>query len=185
MIWKGTRWRVGNGRLIRIWEDKWLPTPTTYKVISPSWLFDDFPMVSALIDEETKRWKFDTLKSLFLPFEVETILNIPLSYSLPEDKIIWVGNKRGEFLVKSAYYVALTMINSLDGGESSHEDPRIPFWKWIWQLKIPPKIRIFFWKVCANALPTLLNLRKRGVDTDGMCPMCGLEVESIYHALFK
>ena len=89
-------------------------------------------MVSALIDEETRRWKFDTLKCLFLPFEVETILNIPLSYSLPEDKIIWVGNKRGEFLVKNAYYVALTMINSLDGGESSHEDPRIPLWKRIW-----------------------------------------------------
>ena len=142
-------------------------------------------MVSALIDEETRRWKFDTLKSLFLPFEVETILNIPLSYSLPEDKIIWVGNKRGEFLVKNAYYVALTMINSLDGGESSHEDPRIPLWKRIWQLKIPPKIIIFFWKVCANALPTLLNLRKRGVDTYGMCPVCGLKVESIYHALFK
>ena len=31
----GTRWRVGNGRLIHIWEDKWLPTPSTYKVISP------------------------------------------------------------------------------------------------------------------------------------------------------
>ena len=87
--------------------------------------------------------------------------------------------------MKSAYYVALTVINSSDGGESSHGDPRIPLWKWIWQLKIPPKIRIFFWKVFANALPTLLNLRKRRVNIDGMCLVCGLEVESIYHALFK
>ena len=23
------------------------------------------------------------------------------------------------------------------------------------------------------------------MNTDGMCPVCGLEVESIYHALFK
>ena len=99
-------------------------------------------MVLALIDEDSRRWKVDTLKSLFLPFEVKTILNIPLSYSLPEDKIIWIGNKRGEFSVKSAYYVALTVINSSDCGESSHGDPRIPLWKWIWQLKIPPKIRI-------------------------------------------
>ena len=35
VIRKGTRWRVGNGRRIHIREDKWLPTPTTYKVISP------------------------------------------------------------------------------------------------------------------------------------------------------
>ena len=31
----------------------------------------------------------------------------------------------------------------------------------------------------------MLNLRRRGVNTDGMCPVCGQEVEFIYHALFK
>ena len=185
VVKKGSRWRVGNGRLIHIWEDKWLPTSTTYKVISPPRPFDDFPMVSALIDADTKRWKVDTLKSLFLPFEVETILNIPLSYSLPEDKIIWVGNRRGEFSVKSAYYVALTVINPSNRGECSHGDPRTPLWKRIWQLKIPPKIRIFTWKACANALPTMSNLRKRGVNTDGLCPVCGLEEETIMHALCR
>ena len=81
--------------------------------------------------------------------------------------------------------MALTVINSSDCGESSHGDPRTPFSKQIWQLKIPPKIRIFSWKACVNALPTLLNLKKRGVNMDGMCPVCGLEAKSIYHALFK
>ena len=33
VIKRGTRWRVGNRNLIHIWEDKWMPTPTTYKVI--------------------------------------------------------------------------------------------------------------------------------------------------------
>ena len=50
VIRKGTRWRVGNGKTIHIWEDKWLPTPTTYKEISPPYCIDDFPMVSAPID---------------------------------------------------------------------------------------------------------------------------------------
>ena len=54
------------GKLIHIWEDKWLPTPTTYKVISPPQPLDDFPMVSTLIDGETKRWKVDMVKS-FIP----------------------------------------------------------------------------------------------------------------------
>ena len=31
----------------------------------------------------------------------------------------------------------------------------------------------------------MLNLRRRGVNTDGLCLVCGLVVESIYHALFK
>ena len=73
-------------------------------------------MVSALIDVETKRWKVDMVKSLFLPFEVEMILNIPLSYNLPEDKIIWVKNKKEEFTVKSAYYIALNVLSSSGGG---------------------------------------------------------------------
>ena len=57
------------------------------------------------------------VKSLFLPFEAKTILNIPLSYNLPENKIIWVENKKGEFTVKSAYYIALNVLSSSGGGE--------------------------------------------------------------------
>ena len=84
-----------------------MPTPTTYMVISPPKLFDDFPMVSSLIDRDTIRWKADIVRSIFIPFEANTILNIPLSYNMPEDKIIRVGNRKGEFTVKSGYYIAL------------------------------------------------------------------------------
>ena len=93
VIRKGIRWRVGNGKMIHIWEDKWLPNPTTYNVCSPLQDIGDFPMVSSLIDEETRHWKVERVMMFFLPFEAETILNIPLSYNLPEDSIIWLGNK--------------------------------------------------------------------------------------------
>ena len=63
VIRKGTRWRVGNGRRIHIWEDKWLPTPSTYKVITPPKPINDFPMVSSLIDYETK--KINALRTTF------------------------------------------------------------------------------------------------------------------------
>nr|POE90993.1 hypothetical protein CFP56_05366 [Quercus suber] len=50
-------------------------------------------MVSTLIDQDTKHWKAGLVKETFLPFEVDTILSIPLSYSLPDDNLIcfWVG----------------------------------------------------------------------------------------------
>ena len=54
VINRGIRWRVRNGKMIHIWEDKWLPTPITYKVCSPQQDIGDFPMVSSLIDEETR-----------------------------------------------------------------------------------------------------------------------------------
>jgi len=80
-----------------------MPTPTSYMVISPPKLYDDFPMVSSLIDRDTKRWKANIIRSIFLPLEANTILNIPLIYNMPKDKIIWVGNRKGEFTIKCAY----------------------------------------------------------------------------------
>ena len=53
-----------------------------------------FPMVSSLIDNDTKWWKVDMVRSIFLPFEANTILKIPMSYNLPEDSLIWIGNKK-------------------------------------------------------------------------------------------
>ena len=100
-------------------------------------------MVSSLIDEDTRRWKADSVKALFLPFEAETILHIPLSYSLPDDKIVWVGNKQGVFSVKSAYHLAIPIVDKVERSESSNGDHRTLLWKNMWQLKIPPKVRIF------------------------------------------
>ena len=44
----------------------------------------------------------ETVRALFFLFKVDMILKIPLSFNLPEDKLIWVANKKGEFTVKSA-----------------------------------------------------------------------------------
>ena len=59
IIRKGTRWRVGSGKMIHIWEERWLPTPTTHKVCSPQQDIGDFPMVSSLFDEVSRCWKVD------------------------------------------------------------------------------------------------------------------------------
>ena len=183
VIRKGVRWRVGNGKMIHIWEDKWLPNPTTYKVCSPLQDIGDFPMVSLLIDEETRHWKVGMVKRFFLPFEAETILNIPLNYNLPEDSIIWLGNKRGVFTVRNAYYVALPIVENSEEGECSSGDSRTRLWKKVWQLKLPVKVRIFAWKACMDGLPTKLKLAKRGLNVGVECPLCEKAVESSSHAL--
>ena len=89
----------------------------------------------------------EMVKRFFLPFEAETILNIPLSYNLPEDSIIWLGNKRGVFTIRSAYYVALPIVENSEEGECSSGDSRTRLWKKICQLKLPAKVRIFAWKI--------------------------------------
>lgn len=86
-------------------------------------------MVSSLIDEDTRHWKADIIRSLFLPLEAKTILNILLSFNLPDDSIVWVGNKCGVFSMKSAYYVALPLVDKFIEVKSSTGDYRTPLWK--------------------------------------------------------
>ena len=153
VIKRGTRWRVGNGRRIHIWEDKWLPTPSSFKVISPQSNFDGYPMVSSLIDFGTKWWKADLVRSLFLPFEACEILKIPLSYNLPDDSLIWIGNKRGVFAVKSVYHIASGLVDSTEVGECSASASNSQFWKRIWSQKVPQKVKILLGDLVLMASP--------------------------------
>ena len=44
-----------------------------------------------------------------------------------------------------------------------------------------PKIRIFLWQLCHNALPTRANLLCKGLYIDPVCPACLSEIEDIDH----
>ena len=92
-----------------------------------------------------------------------------------------MGNRRGEFSVKSVYYIAYGLLNTLDEGECSTGDSRNPLWKKLWHLSIPPKVRIFAWRMCLNVLPTLVNLQSKGVVNCDICLACGKEPETTFH----
>ena len=141
-------------------------------------------MVSSLIDYDTKWWKVEVVRSIFLPFEVNTILKIPLSYNLPDDSLIWIGNKKGTFTVKSAYHIASSMVDLDEDGECSSGNERTSLWKRIWHQKIPPKLKIFAWRTCVNGLPTMFNLNHRGIHCSSFCPLCDKAIETTAHALF-
>ena len=61
LVRRGLRWQVGNGENIRIWRDKWLPTPKTYKVVTLERGNILLTMVCDLIDNESKEWKVDVV----------------------------------------------------------------------------------------------------------------------------
>ena len=55
VIKMGSRWVIGNGRRVHIWNDKWIPMANMYKVISPKvQISRRGEMVSCLLDEESK-----------------------------------------------------------------------------------------------------------------------------------
>jgi ribonuclease HI len=50
--------------------------------------------------------------------------------------------------------------------------------------KGPSVVRVFLWKACSNILPTKINLHKRGIVEDSLCPICKQEDESVEHILW-
>lgn len=58
------------------------------------------------------------------------------------------------------------------------------FWKNIWKLNIPGKIKHFLWRSCTNSLPSKENLRKIAIPIDPICHLCSRENESILYALW-
>ncbi|KAL0433774.1 UNVERIFIED_CONTAM: putative ribonuclease H protein [Sesamum latifolium] len=39
VVESGVRWRIGNGRAVRVWDDGWLDRPLTFKLITPHNMF--------------------------------------------------------------------------------------------------------------------------------------------------
>lgn len=101
----GSRWVIGNGEREDIWTDRWLPTPESFKLISPKVTLES-EKVSCLLDREMGSWNADKVRSSFLPHEVEVILGISISPHLLNESLIWALTYNGRFSVKSAYKVA-------------------------------------------------------------------------------
>jgi hypothetical protein len=89
---------VGNGANIKIWGDKWLPSPTSFQVQTPVRVLHHDAKVVDLIDPTTKEWKFQLIGEIFEQEEATMICNLPLSPLLNNDKQVWLGSKNGFFL---------------------------------------------------------------------------------------
>ncbi|KAL0458057.1 UNVERIFIED_CONTAM: hypothetical protein Slati_0432900 [Sesamum latifolium] len=138
--------------------------------------------VSELLDENGE-WKVDLLHTVFLPEYAEAILGITRSLG-GQDSIRWHYERNGRYSVKSAYHLlSKGLWGRAQGGASGSTSYRSDSWSFIWTAKVPPKVRMFAWRVCRNSLPTVMNLARRGVTVSGACPWCGDESEDVLHCL--
>ena len=86
---RGSRWVIGNGERVHIWEDRWIPSLDSFKVVSPRGLSTNVMLVSSLINRETRYWDVNLVRNTFLPHKVEIVLGIPVSLRLLDDSLVW------------------------------------------------------------------------------------------------
>ena len=123
------------------------------------------------------------MERIFLSWEAETILRIPVCEGSMTDKLIWPLTPAGDFSIRSAYQMLESTARSSHPCSSS-VDEMSKVRKGIWKIKTPNKIRHFIWRVAHNSLPTTQNLWLRHVPVDDSCPLCAEQTESLMHCLW-
>ncbi|KAK3188279.1 hypothetical protein Dsin_027840 [Dipteronia sinensis] len=137
----GTRWRIWTRSSVRIFEDKWLPRPVTFKVITPKvengiWLVRHLRTTSGA-------WTVSLIKNMFVEVDANAILSIPYSLNRWDDFLCWHYTPDGNYSVKSGYKVGM----SLTIKESTSEAQRTGFgWKVLCVSKISFLHVLKFWE---------------------------------------
>lgn len=96
------------------------------------------------------------LEITFEPDDADKILRTPLASEAHPDMIFWRGEHSGEFAVRSTYKMLQNQSPTtypIDSHNTAHS-----FYKQLWELQLPNKIKILAWKVSWNFIPTMVNL---------------------------
>lgn len=133
-----SRWLIGDGQKVKVWKDNWLPEQGKFKVWSPVKNLPQDAPVSELIDREIKTWSRTKVFNTFNSYEAHQIINIPISWRLPEDKRILHWERNGNYSVRSAYH-SIQDDNSRENPEaSSLSDQRL--WRAVWKMHAPNRL---------------------------------------------
>ncbi|KAI9161611.1 hypothetical protein LWI28_019065 [Acer negundo] len=175
----GSRWRIGNGRSVLIYHQRWLPRPISFMIQSPQ-ILDNLAMVES-IKFPSGLWNAPLIRSSFWPEEAEVILNLPCSNPSVLDFFLWHYKKLGSYSVRSGYHIGYEL-EANSGSSGLKLD--VSWWKFLWRLKIPSKVKVLIWRACLNWVPFNGNLGNRGIKVDPCYPVCHSSPESSFHALW-
>ncbi|XP_019158496.1 PREDICTED: uncharacterized protein LOC109155235 [Ipomoea nil] len=103
IIRQHSRWRIGNATSVKIWGDKWLPSPDNPKIITPHFPLLQNESVSALFKVDNTGWHEEVIREIFYERDANLILSIPLALGTRRDKLIWNSDSKGTFIVKACY----------------------------------------------------------------------------------
>lgn len=128
------------------------------------------------MDVEGGIWDTDLVFDIFEEREANIILSIPVNID-DNDTWYWRKEKLGNYSVKSAYAMMQDCKFQITAADNSG------FWRCLWNLKIPPKVKNFLWRACSNCLPTKEILCAKKIAVLNICPVCNDNPKSILHCL--
>lgn len=180
LITKGMRYIVGDGSLINMWSDPWIPDHPPRSPIPRAGTVTEMK-VNQFFDTNGTGWDIQKLRDAVIEDDIDRILKIKISRMAIQDLVGWHYNDDGLYTVKSGYWLGTHLpiphpIQPTYG--------HVPLKQKIWKTKTPPKIQHFMWKLLSRSLAVGDNLRRRHITRDDQCKRCGLHVETEKHLFF-
>jgi len=169
------RWKIGDGKTIRFWEDIWFGTCSLAIQFWDLYVLSNQKNVSVaeVWDGEELKISFRRRISLRLMQKWLDLVAIAesVNYNDDCDAIVWSFADSNSFSVQAVYKT----INFR--GVQPVYTPNI------WGLNVPPRIHIFLWLLSNNKTLTRTNLAKRRHVEDVSCLFCN-EPETVNHLFF-
>uniref|UniRef100_A0A803QHJ4 Reverse transcriptase domain-containing protein n=1 Tax=Cannabis sativa TaxID=3483 RepID=A0A803QHJ4_CANSA len=165
--------KIGNGNSTSIWFDPWVPGETRQpppRVESTGGV----SLVSNFISDG--QWNEDMVRQWFREEDARRILNINLPRVLTNDSWLWLPEPSGNFSVSSAYKLLKNI------GSGVEEDKK---WRLLWGSKIHNRLKMLWWRILSNCLPTRERLGMSIPLTDLQCPICSCSTESSLHLFWE
>ncbi|KAF4399926.1 hypothetical protein G4B88_021140 [Cannabis sativa] len=152
---------------INLWDTHSVPTHHT-------WHHSTFGQLKHQIKDTQKHANFSQA-------DIDRILTIPLSLFPHDDVLVWNHSFTGIYNVKFGYQLVVSLAEQEDSTCSSSIEH---WWSTFWKMKLPPKVRIFVWKIFHTSLLVAADLYRRHIATSPYCSICNSCEETINHALF-
>ncbi|KAK3228705.1 hypothetical protein Dsin_000586 [Dipteronia sinensis] len=91
---------------------------------------------------------------------------IPIASGKIFDSIMWHFKPNGRYFVSRGHWIGRGLLAKPC---TSNPSPLRTWWNSFWKLNVPLKVKILFWRVCFNWIPTKFNIARQGVPMDGYC----------------
>ncbi|KAA3451486.1 reverse transcriptase [Gossypium australe] len=173
---KGLLWKVGTGLNISISQDTWIPDYVNGR-LSTSFVNLQCDKVAELIRSNERVWNKELIDNTFPADVAELILRIPSSMEPHEDFLAWSGESTGVFSVRSSY----KLLQRLDPTAYALHNIYGDFYRKLWKIEIPSKMKIFIWKLSWNYIASKVNMFNRRLVNNRLCPRCGGDDETLNH----
>jgi len=129
------------------------------------------------------QWNGELINQISFPVDAEAILRTPIRFQ-SDDIWAWEPEKHGVYSVRSAYRL-IDKGRTNGGHQGAVGGSGNSCWSEIWNLKVPPKVKVFWWRVLHEFLPTRLVLHRKYIEPIANCEACGADSESIRHVLVE